>query len=269
MLKKITENSEILAANNSYVTPEGKSGIFLTPSLTFYYKLFRIVFYSNRKVKKGYYDGINWAESSLDIKNRLEESGVKFSISGLENLRDIKAPVVFVSNHMSTLETMILPGIIQPVMDVTFIVKRELTTYPLFGPILKSRDPIVVGRENPRDDLVAVFGEGKKILQQGKSIIVFPQRTRVPYFDPSEFNTLGNKLAEKNSVPVIPVALVTDAWGIGSMVKELGKIDTSKTVHIAFGKVIPPGTNSAVSHSATKEFIEAKFREWGRTDILR
>lgn len=35
-------------------------------------------------------------------------------------------PVVFVSNHMSTLETFVFPCIIAPVMKVTFVVKDSL-----------------------------------------------------------------------------------------------------------------------------------------------
>ena len=47
-------------------------------------------------------------------------------------------------------------------------------------------------------------------------------------FDPTLFNSLGNKLAKRNNVPVIPLALITDAWGNGKYIKEAGKIDPSK-----------------------------------------
>jgi len=131
----------------------------------------------------------------------------------MHNILKTGKPAVFVGNHMSTLETMVLPAIIQPVKKVIFVIKEELTTYPLFGEIAKARDPILVGRENPREDLKIVLEAGSKKLHEGTSVIIFPQKTRSVYFDPSSFNSLGVKLAKRNKVPVIPIALITDALG--------------------------------------------------------
>ena len=97
------------------------------------------------------------------------------------------------------------------------MVKESLLKYPFFGPVLGSREPIVVGRSNPREDLVAVLEGGEARLKQGRSVIVFPQSTRSSVFDPAHFNTIGVKLAKRAGVPVIPVALKTDAWGNGNL----------------------------------------------------
>ena len=48
--------------------------------------------------------------------------------------RELKDPVIFIGNHMSTLETFVLPWIILPHRPLTFVVKRELLGYPLFPP---------------------------------------------------------------------------------------------------------------------------------------
>ena len=79
---------------------------------------------------------------------------------------------------MSTLETVILPVIVLPFRRVTFIVKESLLTYPIFGPIMRSLDPLPVTRTNPRLDLKTVLEGGVARLQQGASIVVFPQTTR-------------------------------------------------------------------------------------------
>ena len=44
----------------------------------------------------------------------------------MENIARDPAPVVFIGNHMSTLETMVLPGLIAPHREVTFVVKESL-----------------------------------------------------------------------------------------------------------------------------------------------
>jgi len=85
---------------------------------------------------------------------------------------------------MSILETFVLPCLIQPHRDVTFVVKESLITYPLFGQVMRSRQPVVVGRDNPREDLKTVLEEGQKRLEANISIIIFPQTTRSVEFDP-------------------------------------------------------------------------------------
>ena len=49
------------------------------------------------------------------------------------------------------------------------------------------------------------------------SVLIFPQTTRELFFDPKKFNTLGIKLAKRAKVPVIPIAVKTDAWWHGQM----------------------------------------------------
>jgi 1-acyl-sn-glycerol-3-phosphate acyltransferase len=88
----------------------------------------------------------------------------------MENLKT-DGPVVFVGNHMSTLETFVLPCVIQPVNRVAFVVKESLLTTPFFGPVMRSRDPVVVGRKNPREDLKTVLEQGAEKIKNGISVI--------------------------------------------------------------------------------------------------
>jgi 1-acyl-sn-glycerol-3-phosphate acyltransferase len=259
----------IVAENDEYITPSNKKKNPLPTSLIFYSNLFRIILYSNRNAKKGIYDNFRWANSSLDIFESLERSGIRFHLTGMNNMKKVDTPVVFIGNHMSTLETMVLPAIIQPVKPVLFVIKEELANYPLFGPIAKARDPILVGRENPRQDLRIVLEEGSRKIQNGKSVVIFPQRTRSLNFETASFNSLGVKLARRNNVPVIPMAILSDAWGNGKYIKEIGKIDTSKEVRISFGEPIYISGNGTEDHQRVIDFISGKLKEWGREEILK
>ncbi len=236
------------------------------PSLTFYMQAFRIVWKNSRKALKGFYGGAEWAGSSLDILQALENVGVRIEITGMDNLRRYEGPVVFIANHMSTLETFILPGILQPVKETTFIVKDSLVTMPVFGPVMRSRDPVVVGRVNPREDLRTVLEEGSRKLAAGRSIVVFPQSTRSLDFDPAEFNTLGIKLALKAGVPVVPIALKTDAWGVGKIMKDFGPLDKNKKVHFAFGGPMEIKDRGADEHREIIAFIQDKLSRWVKED---
>ena len=252
-----------IADKDTYLTDPGKPRpLFLRPLFTFYPQAFRIVWINSRRALKGCYDGNDWANSSLDILHALENIGVRFEITGMDNMRKFQGPAVFISNHMSTLETFILPCIIHPVKPVTFVVKKSLVGPGIFGPIMRSRDPIVVGRVNPRDDLKTVLTEGVKKLEQGVSVIVFPQSTRSNLFMPEEFNSLGIKLALKAGVPAVPIALKTDAWGTGKIIKDFGRIDRNKKVYIAFGGPIKIEGRGVEEHRKVLAFIQDNISKW-------
>jgi 1-acyl-sn-glycerol-3-phosphate acyltransferase len=248
----------------SYKTELRKSSLFsrLFPSVGFYSALTRIVLRSSSRAKRGAYGDKEWAESSYEVMQHLENVGIDFEISGMDNLIELEGPCVFIGNHMSALETFVLPCIIEPVKDVTFVVKQGLIDYPVFRYVMRSRDPILVGRTNPREDLRAVLEGGTQILSRGRSLVIFPQTTRTPIFDPKEFNTIGIKLAKRANVPVVPIALKTDSWGNGRRLKDFGKIDPSHKVHFSFGKPLIIKDRGVEEHNAIIAFIEERLQEW-------
>jgi len=259
----------IVAENDEYITPSNMKKFPFPPEVIFYSNYLRIMLTNNRIAKKGLYNDYGWVNSSIDTLESLERSGIRFHFTGMNNLKKVNTPVVFVGNHMSTLETMILPLIIQPVKRVVYVIKEELANYPLFGPIAMARDPILVGRENPREDLKIVLEEGSEKIKNGKSVIIFPQRTRSLNIDPASFNSLGVKLARRNNVPVIPIAILSDAWGNGKYVKEIGKIDPLKEVRICFGEPISITGNGAEDHQHVIDFISSKLQEWDGAEIQK
>lgn len=262
MYKKIFNSAE-------YVT-NVSSGRKILPSLYFYLlHAVRIVLYSNRQAKKNIYDDFGWVNSSYDIMRSLEKTGIKFHITGFDYIKSFDGPAIFVGNHMSILETFVLPCLIHPIKKVVFVMKEELLKFPLFGPVSGARDPIVVGRQNPREDLMSVLNQGSERIKNGKGVIIFPQKTRSRFFDASSFNTLGIKLAKRNNVPIVPIAIVSDAWGNGKLLKDFGKIDPSKEVKISFGEPIYLKGSGNEEHHKVLDFISSKFIEWGRSDLIK
>lgn len=257
---------KIMALSDTYSSPAGLEAPMF-PSLKFWYQTLKIIFRADCEVKLGTYDLYRWVDSSYQIMSALENAGCKFNITGMDNLRKVKGPCVFVANHMSSLETTVLPFIIHPVKPVNFVVKDELGDYPIFGPIVSSINPIRVGRVNPREDLKKVLTEGAKEISAGKSIIIFPTRTRDRYFDVKAFNSMGLKLARMNNVPIIPIALATDAWSMG-LVKDIGRIHPDLEVRISFGKSLYIEGKGTEQHESSIAFIKDKFIEWGREDFI-
>lgn len=252
---------------DNYTTPDKEhptvcDSLRRNSRLYFTLKYANIVFVTRRQAIRKVYDDKAWEDSSYYILKFIEETGAKFHITGMENIIKSQGPVLFIGNHMSTLETMVLPSIISPLRKVTFVVKESLVRHPLFGDVMRSRNPIVVGRTDPRKDLEAVMNGGMELLKNGISLIIFPQSTRSTDFKPEEFNSLGVKLAKKAGVEVVPIALKTDYWGNGKLVKELGPIDIHKPIHFRFGEPFRVTGSGKEENQKIIDFIQTALGEW-------
>ena len=232
------------------------------PTLTFYFCLALIVLKASRSAKKDLYDDSAWVGSSYQILQALEKIGVRVEVSGVENLKAAEGPIIIVGNHMSMMETLLLPGIVQPIRPSTFVVKESLLNYPFFKHIMRSRKPIALTRTNPRQDLKTVMVEGVDRLQKAISIIVFPQTTRSHEFDSSQMSSIGVKLAKKAGVSVVPLALKTDCWENGKRFKDFGKINTKKKAYFAFGEPMVIEGKGTLEQEQINEFISTKINEW-------
>ncbi|MCD6566295.1 MAG: 1-acyl-sn-glycerol-3-phosphate acyltransferase [Bacteroidales bacterium] len=259
-----------LFPSDTYFTPSDikrrfSNRLIKNSRIFFIIRFLPIVFKTRRLAVKGKLDRHAWAISSHSVLKLIESFSGRFHIEGLDNIRKAEGSVVFVSNHMSTLETMVFPCIIAPDKKVTFVVKDSLVSHRVFGPIMRSRKPIVVSRTNSREDLALVMNQGEKLLKEGTSIIIFPQKTRKVDFVPEEFNSLGTKLAGRAGVQVIPIAIKTDFWGNGKLIKELGPINADKTIYMTFEKPIHIQGTGKEEHQKIIEFISGKMEEWRDT----
>jgi 1-acyl-sn-glycerol-3-phosphate acyltransferase len=251
----------------SYNTPENKSSAFLKWVLqdNWFYFLFKygnIVLRTRGQALKKIYGTKEWADSSFEILRLIEKTGGKFHITGMENIDRSSDPVVFISNHISTLETMVFPGLIAPRRNVTFVVKESLVSHPFFGPVMRSREPIIVNRTDARRDFEIVMNQGMDLISRGISIVVFPQSTRSNIFKVNEFNSIGIKLAKKAGVNVVPVAVKTDFWGNGRLIKEIGPLNHLKPIMIKFGEPFPITGIGKEENQKIIDFIISNLREW-------
>lgn len=242
-----------------YRSPVGRSLWFHT---TYFMGEFRRV---RRAAIRGRLDRARWRQSSEVFARHIERTGARIHVQGLDVLDQVEGAAVIVGNHMSLIETFLLPAMVLARSDVSFVVKRSLTTHPLFGPIMRAVESIAVSRENPREDLKVVMSEGVRHLKAGRFVCVFPQTTRMVGFDAEKFNSIGVKLASRAGVPVIPLALKTDFMLNGRIIKDLGTIHPEREIRFAFGPPIrlDECENTRAMHEAVVEFIEAKLRGWG------
>ncbi|MEJ2057088.1 MAG: lysophospholipid acyltransferase family protein, partial [Desulfofustis sp.] len=143
----------------------------------------------------------------------------------------------------------------------TYVIKQSLLEVPVFKQVMRALDPIAVTRTNPRQDLKIVLEQGAERLSRGLSIVIFPQTTRAE-FNPKQFSTIGVKLAKRAGVPIVPLALLTDAWENGRLFKDFGRIVPTRTARFAFGKPLVVEGKGNDEHQAVIEFIESHLARW-------
>lgn len=217
---------------------------------------------SSYRAWRNNFDVNGWWVASDAVRQAFERTGARISVKGTEHFARLGKPCVFIGNHMSTAETFLLGSMILPIMPMTYVLKNSLVEYPIFKHVIRSLDPVVVGRTNPREDLKSVLGGGRERLENGISIVIFPQRTRTVEFDRDAFNTIGMKLAKRAGVPVIPLALKTDAWSNGRILKDYGQFKPELDLHFEFGEPVDAVSDERAAHLAVIEFIESRLKSW-------
>ena len=127
--------------------------------------------------------------------------GVKVEIIGKENI-DKNRPVVLVANHQSEWETYVLQVLMAPVSTV---LKKELLSVPFFGWGLKMVQPIAIDRSQKTNALKQIIAQGKERLEDGRSVLIFPEGTRIAPNEAEAFNKGAAMLATSANVPILPV----------------------------------------------------------------
>ncbi len=248
---------------NSYISvvkPAGNGGrLPFFKKFGFYKEFIKKLFRVRKAVVKG--EGMAPVlKGSGEVIPLCESVGGRVEITGLDNIRSVSGGVVIAANHQSTLETLLFPAVMEGLKPVTFVVKKSLVTGWVFGPIMRLFNPIALDRKNPKVDLDKVMKEGCAALQEGKSVILFPQGTRCKGFDPSTFNSLAVKLAKRAGVPVVPCAIKTDFWENGKIISTIGDIYPDRTIHMSFGPAVTIDGVGKKEQKQILEFIDETYR---------
>ncbi len=229
----------------------------------FYWKIFDIIRIMGTLGKCGRLDRGNQVRWCSQILKLVEACGARIHLRGLDNLRAMKQqPAVLLGNHMSFLETVTFPAMIHSHMDLTFVIKPSLMKIPFFRYIMIAINAVVITRNNPRQDLQTVLEEGKKRLDAGQSVVIFPQGTRSAEFDPEQFNSIGIKLARRTGYPVIPFAVKTDFMQNGKYLRNMGPIDRRKDLWMEFAPARPVTGSGREQHQEIIDFIVDRLKTW-------
>lgn len=162
--------------------------------------------------------GRTWADITLWTLQKCCRLDWRFE--GLQNLPP--GPAIVMCKHQSAWETMALQTVIPA---HTWILKRELLWLPLFGWGLALMKPVAIDRGAGMRAMKTVIREGRKRLEEGIWLVVFPEGTRTAPGEKRKYHPGGGLLAEKTACPIVPVAHnAGQYWPRGGFVKRPGTI---------------------------------------------
>ncbi len=181
--------------------------------------------------------------------------GIRTQVQGMEHLpmHDAAGAVLLVK-HQSTYETFLMPALMP--RPLAYVFKKELLRVPFFGWSIGSLDMIHIDRDKPTRAFARVLQQGRKLLEQGTWVIMFPEGTRVPRGQQGEYKSGGTRLAIGAGVPVIPVAVTSAAvWPAKAFVKRPG------VVQVSIGRPIPSiGRKPEELMDEVQAWIEGEMR---------
>jgi 1-acyl-sn-glycerol-3-phosphate acyltransferase len=154
--------------------------------------------------------------------------GIRIKVEG----RIPPGPHLIAVKHQSMLETMEMVRLTDaPVI----VIKKELADIPLFGSMTRRYGVIAVERSAGAKALRALVDEGREAIATGRSIIIYPEGTRVRVGEMPPLKSGFAALYRVLGLPVVPVAVDSGRlWGRGF-------VHRRGTVTLKVGQTIPAG----------------------------
>jgi len=180
--------------------------------------------------------------------------GVKYQVLGRENIPTDSAFIIM-ANHQSTWETLALPCIFT--QHLSWVLKRELLRIPFFGWALSLIRPIAIDRAAGRGAIKQISHQGKALLEQGISIVIFPEGTRVSVGEKIPYKIGGALLASHAGFPVVPVA-----HNAGENWPRHGYLKRPGTVTVSIGQAI-------ATKAIKADEINRQVEDWIEAEKLR
>lgn len=155
---------------------------------------------------------------------------------------------LYASKHQAMFETLELQWRLDaPAMAL----KEELANIPVWGWATKKYGALIVDREGSATALRKMLREAKEAVAEGRSILIFPEGTRVPPGQQPPLQSGFAGLYRMLNLPVVPVAVDT-----GVLMPKKGP-KRPGVVTILYGEPIPPGLSRAEIEARVHAAINA------------
>ncbi len=173
---------------------------------------FIIVAINKNWYKAFYFFGVVWSKLILFFM------GFYIKIDRPLNL-DITQPYVFVGNHVSMIDVMVMVSVAKK-HAMVFVGKKELDKIPIFG-YLYRKTMILVDRSSP-ESRRAVFNSTKEKISKGRNVCLFPEGTVPPTeMELGKFKQGAFSIAIEHQIPIVVCTFLDNKkrfpWSFGGL----------------------------------------------------
>lgn len=131
-------------------------------------------------------------------------TGIELDIVGEENAWGHR-PCVFVFNHQSQADVIILPTLLR--RDLAGVGKKEIGDVPVLGTLMKIGGTVLIDRENSRSARESMKPLIDVMLKEGRSVCIAPEGTRSTSTNLGRFKKGAFHLAMQAGVPIVPIVI--------------------------------------------------------------
>ena len=209
-----------------------------------------------------------WAGYCFSAVTEPESLGMSVVIDGFRPRQAIDGPVMYLCNHMSMTETILLPPVLLAFGPFSYVAKASLAHLPFLEKAADHMRMVPISRTSPREDLMNILKVGTERIRGGDSFLIYPQGTRCEVFSRQRYSSIGAKLAERAGCPIVPIVVDTrcqptrKAGFFKKVFKDYGPVDTSLDIRVSAGPVIPCGKSKEM-HEAAFDWMAGKLESWG------
>lgn len=171
-------------------------------------------------------------------------AGCRITLQSLQKDWD-KNPVIFVVNHSSYIDALLLLAVLPA--NVAFVGKSELLTSPIIKSFFKKLNYLTVDRWDFSQSLTDMQ-QIEEVLQQGRSIAIFPEGTFTYAQGLRPFKLGAFKAAVETGRPICPVAIC----GTRNILRDESRLLKPGPIKVTVG-----------------QFITAKDNDWSEIIRLR
>lgn len=178
---------------------------------------------------------------------------IRYEVIGKDNLPE--GPCVFIANHQAYFDIMALLYAVNG-KQTGFIAKNEFSKVPLLRKWINVIRGLFIKRGDVRESL-KIINQGVDLINQGFSLVIFPEGTRSQKHEMADFKPGSFKLASKAKAPVVPVVID----GTYKVFEQKKRVSKGETVKVTILPAIDTASLDRKALAALPNQIEEAIKE--------